>query len=259
MLFALIATPRVHILTVAVALLLHIHTIGATYSCCREERRGTVCSLAGNGDPNSIDSPNASTAAIFTPVGVALYPPNSIVVAGTNEHRLRIIHHNGSVSTLAGGGPTGHDAGSYLDSDDPLTARFWKPFGMCVDNERSLQLCDFYQHRIRTILRNGSVRTLAGSGNSGHADNVDPLKAQFSYPSGILFTAENGQRLIVIGGNYEHRIRVIYANRTVSTLAGWGDIGLMQCDSIDHMDPTRFPLLPPSWCSIGSLREHHCR
>ena len=40
-----------------VALLLHLHTVGATYSCCSEERRGTVCTLAGNGDPNSIDSP----------------------------------------------------------------------------------------------------------------------------------------------------------------------------------------------------------
>ena len=222
---------------IAVALLICIRTIGATYTCCSEERRGTVCTLAGNGDPNSIDSFNASTAAIYTPIGFALYPPSSIIVSGHHEHRLRIIHHNGSVSTLAGGGPIGPDAGTYLDSDDPLAARFWKPYGMCVDNEGSLQLCEYYNHRIRTILRNGSVRTLAGSGNSGHADNVDPLKAQFSYPPHILFIIENSQRLIVIGGNFDHRIRVIYANRTVSTLAGHGDVGLMQCDSIDHMDP----------------------
>ena len=122
-----------------------------------------MCTLAGNGDPNSIDSPNASTAAIYKPAGVALYPPNSIIVSGCFEHRLRIIHHNGTVSTLAGGGPLG-ETGSYVDSDDPLAARFSVPFDLCVDREGDLLMCDYSNHNIRTVLRNGSVRTLAGSG-----------------------------------------------------------------------------------------------
>ena len=212
-----------------VVILLNIHICGATYSCCSEERRGTVCTLAGSGGPHSIDSPNASTAAFISPVAVAVYPPN-IIVSGNNEHRLRIIHGNGTVSTLTGGGPTGETAGLYKDSNDPLAARFWAPSGVCTDNEGNVLLCDSYNHRIRTVLRNGSVRTLAGSGetglsNGGYADSVDPLKARFYAPHSIANIYERGQRLIIIGGNFDHRIRVIYANRTVSTLAGSGPIG----------------------------------
>ena len=186
-----------------------------------------MCTLAGNGDPNSIDGPD----------GVALYPPNTIIVTAYLEHRLRIIHHNGSVSTLAGGGPTGEDAGSYVDSDDPLAARLSNPAGVCADNEGSVLICDHSNHRIRAILRNGSVRTLAGSGTTGYADNADPLQAMFCYPHGIASIVENGQRLIIIGGHYDHRIRVIYVNRTVSTLAGTGGTGEANGGFKDSADP----------------------
>ena len=222
------------VLGAAVALLLHV--CGATYTCCSEERRGRVCTLAGNGDSNSIDSPNASTAALLWPVGVALYPPNSIVVTVFSEHRLRIIHHNGSVSTLAGGGALGENSGSYVDSDDPIAARFGGPVGVCVHSEGTLVICDQNNHRIRAILRNGSVGTLAGSGTIGYGDHADPLQAKFYFPHGIASIVENSERLIIIGGHYDHRVRVIYANKTVSTLAGSGGIG-ETCFFKDSADP----------------------
>ena len=218
------------------ALLLLVQICSATYSCCSEERRGTVCTLAGNGDANSADGPNASTAKLDGPYGVALYPLNAVIVTAFLEHRVRIIHHNGSVGTLAGGGPIGANAGTYKDSDDPLAARFWKPGGVCADSEGSILICDQYNHRIRSILRNGSVRTLAGSGDGGYGDSVYPLQAKFFYPHGIASIIENGQRLIVIGGFYDHRVRVIYANRTVSTLAGTGVTG-SGCDVKDSVNP----------------------
>ena len=218
------------------AVLLDIRTTGATYTCCSEERRGTVCTLAGSGDPYSTDSPNASTAAFYWPVGVTLYPPQSIIVTGQREHRLRIIHHNGSVGTLAGGGPIGEPEGSYLDSDNPLAARFRTPVGVCVDKEGNILLCDTSNHRIRTVLRNGSVGTLAGSGENGYLDSSDSLRAKFYYPHGIASIVENSQRLIIIGGHSDHRVRVIYANRTVSTLAGSGGVG-DACGYKDNANP----------------------
>ena len=237
-------------LAAAVALMLHVHISGATYSCCSEERRGAVCTLAGNGAADSIDSPNASTAAFNWPIAVALYPPN-IIVSASVEHRLRIIHHNGSVGTLAG------STNGYIDSDEPLNARFWSPSGVCADSEGNLLLCDSANHRIRTILRNGSVRTLAGSGGTGpgsggYADSADPLKAQFFFPAGIASILENGQRLIIIGGNYDHRVRVIYANRSVSTLAGSETVGLMKCDFKDSADSSLTRFCHP----VGVAQDH---
>ena len=84
-----------------VAAVLEVHMCGASYSCCSEEQRGTVCTLAGSGAAASIDSSNPTAAAINLPMGVALYPPHSIIVTGYNECRLRVIHHNGTVSTTS--------------------------------------------------------------------------------------------------------------------------------------------------------------
>ena len=198
-----------------------------------------MCTLAGSGAADSVDSPIATAASFNWPSGVCLYPPNSIVVSGTYEHRLRIIHHNGSVGTLAG------SSNGYDDSNDPLAARFSSPSGVCTDNEGNVLLSDSANHRIRTVLRNGSVRTLAGKAASGCTDSADPLQATFFHPYSIASIVENGQRLIIIGGNWDHRIRVIYANRTVSTLAGSGGVGNMwmipigqiNCDFKDSPNP----------------------
>ena len=215
-----------------------------------------MCTLAGNGTAAPIDSLNARTAAFNWPIAIALYPPN-IIVSGYSEHRLRIIHHNGSVSTLAGGGPSGENAGSYVDSGDPLAARFWGPSGVCTDGEGNLLLSDNHNHRIRTILRNGSVRTLAGSGGTGpssggYADSADPLQAQFYFPAGIASFDENGQRLIIIAGNCDHRVRVYYTNTSVSTLAGSGGIGHLYCGFKDSAEP----LLARFCHTLGVARDH---
>ena len=55
--------------------------------------------------------------------------------------------------------------------------------------------------------------------------------------------------LIIIGGNYDHRIRVIYANMTVSTLAGSGQPGLMWCNSVDSANPLAARLCHPE-CAV---------
>ena len=241
------------LLLLAAVALLNVCSSHASYTCCTEERRGTVCTLAGNGTADSINSPNASLAAFYWPIGVALSPPHNIIVSGHMEHRLRIIYPNGSVSTLAGGGPVGEGSGSYVDSDDPLTARFSSPYGICFGKEGEVLLSDCYNHRIRTVLRNGSVRTLAGTGANGCADSSDPLQAGFYHPAGIASSVERGQRLIIIGGNWDHRIRVIYANMTVSTLAGSGGTGYMNCDFKDSADPLAARFCHPSGVAQDKL------
>lgn len=83
-----------------VALVLHAHVVGAAYSCCSDEQRGTVCTLAGSGDPNSLDSTNATKAAFYHPHSVALRADNSIIIVGSNEQRLRIDPLHASVRTM---------------------------------------------------------------------------------------------------------------------------------------------------------------
>ena len=118
-------------------------------------------------------------------------------------------------------------------------------------------LSDSYNHRIRTVVRNGTVRTLAGSGkigngNGGYVDDADPLQAKFFHPYGIASIVENGRRLIIIGGHWDQRIRVIYANMTVSTLAGSGAIGYMNCVFRDSADPLSAGFCNPAGVAVDS-------
>ena len=255
---------RIIMLTAALSavLLLQADICGAAYSCCSEERRGTVCTLAGNGGRDSADSPTASTAAFYTPVSVALYPPSSIVVAGINEHRLRIIHHNGSVSTLAGGGPIRRELRLSTSTATTLSLPGFRVRHIFCALKRKAAF-NFVTTATIVFAPSSATGQCVPSLDLGQLATQtvhDPLQSTVLLSAtGIASIVENGQRLIIIGGNYDHRIRVIYANGTVSTLAGSGGIGNMNCaNQQGSADPLAAQLLPSGWRSYRPLRQHHC-
>ena len=219
-----------------VALVSALHGVRGYPSCCSELLRGKVCTLAGSGVAGDKDDNNPLDATFDNPSGVTLFPPDRIVVGGWNENRIRCIYGNGSVGTLAGAGGTM----SWKDADAPLSAKFSCPFSVAVDaNTRSILVSDEFNHRIRIINRNGSVGTVAGSGaigfnGGGFQDDENPLAAMFYFPGGITI---DSQGFIIIGGNYDQRIRVIYPNHTVSTLAGTGGFGKLAGGFRDSFDP----------------------
>ena len=66
-----------------------------------------------------------------------------------------------------------------------------------------------------------SVSTLAGNGSAGYADGVGPA-AKFAFPFAICADS-NGS--IYVADTYNHRIRLVSSNGTVSTFAGTGVAG----------------------------------
>ena len=115
-----------------------------------------------------------------------------------------------TVSTLAGSGSYGYSDGI------GFAARFDEPFDVAIDKAGNLYVADADNHRIRKVTPKGEVSTLAGSGNSGHADGVGGA-AQFDSPRGITIDAA-GNLYVVDTGNA--RIRRITPKGEVSTLAG---------------------------------------
>ena len=220
-----------------VALVSVLHGVRGYPSCCSELLRGKVCTLAGSGVAGDKDDNNPLDATFDNPSGVTLFPPDRIVVGGYNDNRIRCIYGNGSVGTLAGAGGT---TMSWKDADAPLSAKFARPCSVAVDTStRCVFVSDEFNHRIRIINRNGSVGTVAGSGaigfnGGGFQDDENPLAAMFYFPAGI---AVDSRGFIIVGGNYDQRIRVIYPNHTVSTLAGTGGFGKLAGGFRDSFDP----------------------
>jgi DNA-binding beta-propeller fold protein YncE len=168
---------------------------------------GTVSTLAGGESAGFADG--AGAAAQFNhPLGVAVDGEGSIIITDQGNHRLRKITRDGTVSTLAGSGSRGFEDGA------GTAAQFNRPDGVAVDGEGSIIITDEDNHCVRKITPDGTVSTLAGSGNEGFADGAGAA-AQFCCPVGV---AVDGEGSIIIADAGNQRVRKITRDGTVSTL-----------------------------------------
>ena len=201
---------------------------GADYGnhCIRKiDSKGYVSTLAGSGPIGKdaggyADGPGTSARFDYLE-GITVDNTGNVYVADRYNHRIRKIDSKGYVSTLAGSGPTGKDAGGYADGPG-ISARFNQPVGVAVDNAGNVYVTDEYNHRIRKIDTKRNVSTLAGSGPTGgvgeYADGPG-TSARFYLPWGI---AVDNTGNVYVADSFNHCIRKIDRKGNVSTLAGHG-------------------------------------
>ncbi|GAB4216001.1 MAG: hypothetical protein OHK0012_17310 [Synechococcales cyanobacterium] len=104
---------------------------------------------------------------------------DGIIVADSGNHCLRQVMTTGEVTTLAGiCGTAGYGDG------ESLSAQFNGPQDVTVSASGTIYVTDVQNHRIRAVLPNGTVETLAGSGIPGFADG-EALQAQFFGQEGL--------------------------------------------------------------------------
>jgi sugar lactone lactonase YvrE len=170
---------------------------------------GTVSTLAGNGTSGFADG-SASNARFSSPQSVAVDRNGNVFVADSNNSRIRKIAPDGTVSTLAGNGAAGFADGA------GTAARFSYPSSIAIDGAGNLYVADTNNNRIRKILPDGTVNTVAGSGTQGSADGGSTT-AQFNYPRGV---AVDSSGIIFVADTSNYRVRKIALDGTVSTFAG---------------------------------------
>ncbi|WP_035374092.1 gluconolaconase [Pseudoduganella violaceinigra] len=149
-----------------------------------------------------------AAASFNTPSGIALDKFGSLYVADTGNHVIRKITADGTVTTLAGSGVAGYADGQGAQ------AQFNGPVGVAVGSDGSVYVADTYNDRIRRIAADGSVTTLAGSGQPGFVDGLG-AEAQFDTPCGIAV----GKDGIYIADSRNDAVRLIGADGAVVTLA----------------------------------------
>lgn len=136
--------------------------------------------------------------ALFNgPIGVAVAADGRILVADTYNDRIRVIDTQGTVHTLAGGGEPG-----FMDARVGTEARFHTPCGLAVASDGAVIVADTGNHRLRRIGTDGSVTTLAGTGEAGSSDGLLST-ARFDEPTGVavggdgtIYIAEAGSSVL---------------------------------------------------------------
>ncbi|WP_411849727.1 gluconolaconase [Stenotrophomonas sp. LGBM10] len=165
--------------------------------------------LAGDGVAGAREGAGMQ-ARFADPYGMAVDAQGVVYVADAGDNnRIRRIHPDGRVETLAGSGEGWRDGPA-------LQAQFNTPSAIAVDAAGTLYVADTGNHAIRRIDRDGTVSTLAGDGQRGYLDGP-ARQARFDAPMGIAVDASGR---VFVADTYNDRIRVIETDGQVRTLAG---------------------------------------
>lgn len=149
-----------------------------------------------------------SAAKFNTPSGLAIDKKGNLYVADTGNHVIRKITPKGEVATIAGTGQAGFRDGAASQ------AQFNGPIGVAVDKDGKVYVADTYNDKIRVILPDGQVRTIAGGNQPGLLDGAGDM-ALFDTPSSLVV---NSLGEIFVADTRNNAVRKIDIHGQVTTL-----------------------------------------
>lgn len=158
-----------------------------------------VTTLAGNGTAGFTNG--QGTAAQFNqPYNVKADAGGRLYVPDQNNHAIRRVDPEGTVTTVAGNGQSG-----FADGIGP-DARFDNPTGLVVARDGTVYVADRNNHRIRAIDPAGQVSTVAGDGTGAFRDGPG-LQARLNRPIDIVIGADGA---LVVSEENNHRLRKVF-------------------------------------------------
>ncbi len=182
----------------------------------RIEADGTTTAIAGTYRQPGYE-PDPTTAVIShlsQPRAVAVDGIGRVFVADSYNATIRRLDLDGRIATIVGAPSPGSSG-----DDGPATqARLDLPVGVAVDPGGVIAVADLNNHKIRMIDTNGTITTVAGTGQPGLGpDGAGPVTALDS-PSAVAFDAR-GRIVFADTGNHLVR-RVDPITSQVVTLPG---------------------------------------
>ena len=158
---------------------------------------------------------NAGTIYFSDDIGGDDYVPDAV--------RVRKVTPDGIITTIAGTGAPGGLPG-IADSGDggPATAaQFAVAASLAVDSTGNLYISDY--SRVRKVSPDGTITTVAGTGQSGYSGDGGPAaNAQFTGTSDGPPLAADPSGSLYLADDYNNRIRRISHDGTINTVAGNG-------------------------------------
>ena len=192
----------------------------------RVDERGAITTVAGSVPGHGGDGGPAVKAQINLTMAVAVAPAGDIYVSAAADSRIRRIALDGIIQTIVGFGPAQDTYGAGFAGDDGPAekAKIFSATDLKCDAAGNLYLADSGNHRIR-VIRNGVIRTIAGSGRQGSGGDGGPATAaDLNTPQKIVVAPAGG---IFIADRANRRVRKVDARGFISTVAGAGRTGML--------------------------------
>ncbi|MBX6390681.1 MAG: protein kinase [Frankia sp.] len=166
---------------------------------------GIITTVAGTGVHGyGGDGGPATEAHLSYPSGLALGPDGSLYINDQDNRRIRRVSPDGIITTVAGTGVTG-----FSGDGGPATEAQLDTIGadLAVDDTGALYISDGGNSRIRRVGPDGTITTIAGTGESAYSGNGGPaVEAEMVLPRGI---ALDDQGILYIVDTVDGRVRAV--------------------------------------------------
>jgi sugar lactone lactonase YvrE len=211
------------------------------------DQNGVVTRIAGNGRPGYSGDGGLATSAQLQPESMSLHLPTSdwyvdappsgiavdrggnVYVADNGNYRVRKIAPDGIITTLAGNGTPGFSG----DGGPAISAQLSQVSGLAVDLTGNLLIADSGANRIRRVAADGSIATVAGTGDCGFTGDGGPAAvAQVCVPTGIA-TDSTGN--LFIADTVNNRIRQVRPDGSITTAAATGTATSVAVDQAGNL------------------------
>jgi len=179
----------------------------------------TVSDFAGVGKKGSTgDGGPAAKAVISEVYGICRPPDGALYVCDTDNHQIRKITRDGTISLVAGTGTKGYSG----DGGPALKAELNEPYEIRFDREGNLFFVDMRDNCVRRIdAKTQVITTVAGTGKPGFAGDGGPATgATFNQPHSIAFDPSGNLYVCDIANNRVRKIDM--KSGVISTFAGTG-------------------------------------
>jgi sugar lactone lactonase YvrE len=175
---------------------------------------GVITTVAGTGTKGySGTGGPASEAELGRVQELAFDSEGNLHFADWGSDTIRRIDADGVITTVAGIGTPGFSPDGSLATE----AKLLRPFGVAFDSDGTLYFSDGDNHRVRKIESDGTLATVAGTGQLGESGDGGPaIEAQLASPRGLTFDTAG---TLYVGTHGGSRIRMIDPNGIIDTVA----------------------------------------
>ncbi len=177
----------------------------ADYTSVRKiDRSGTITTVAGTGKAGFSGDGGPATEAKVIAYHITLDASGKIYFTDTENNRVRMVDRDGIIHTVAGSGKTGYSG----DGGPATKATFEAPWGIAVDGEGNLFIADHQNCVVRKVARNGTITTVAGTGEPGfNREKGTATKVMLNDPVGLFVDRDSG--VLYIPDTFNARLRAV--------------------------------------------------